>query len=68
MRHQNSVAVLAQVLLKVVDGMTVDDAVNVMTEAHVNGVALVVACAQDDAERYVENLRLNGLISSLEPR
>lgn len=36
-------------------------------EAHETGVALVVACAQDQAETYVETLRLNGLISSMEP-
>jgi hypothetical protein len=38
----------------------VDDAMNVMQEAHESGVALVVACAQDQAEGYVEDLRLNG--------
>jgi ATP-dependent Clp protease adapter protein ClpS len=36
-------------------------------EAHETGVALVVACAQDQAEGYVENLRLNGLVSTMEP-
>lgn len=36
-------------------------------EAHETGVALVIACAQDQAETYVESLRLNGLISSMEP-
>lgn len=36
-------------------------------EAHETGVAMVVACAQDQAETYVETLRLNGLISSMEP-
>lgn len=38
-----------------------------LQEAHETGVALVVACAQDTAETYVESLRLNGLISSMEP-
>lgn len=36
-------------------------------EAHVNGLALVTMCAQETAERYVESLRMNGLISTLEP-
>lgn len=36
-------------------------------EAHDTGVALVTACAQDLAECYVENLRLNGLTATLEP-
>ena len=32
-----------------------------------NGLACVIACAQEDAERYCEGLRTNGLISSTEP-
>lgn len=36
-------------------------------EAHINGLALVTMCAQETAERYVESLRMNGLISTLEP-
>lgn len=38
-----------------------------LQEAHISGVALVVACAQDEAEGYCEALRLNGLVASLEP-
>ncbi len=38
-----------------------------LQEAHINGLALVTMCAQEVAERYVESLRLNGLISTLEP-
>lgn len=38
-----------------------------LQEAHETGVALVVACAQDQAETYVETLRLNGLICTMEP-
>jgi ATP-dependent Clp protease adapter protein ClpS len=30
-------------------------------------VALVVACAQDQAEGYVEELRINGIIATMEP-
>lgn len=58
---------VVKVLLKVVDALAVDDAVNVMQEAHLTGVALVIACGQDQAESYVEGLRLNGLVSTLEP-
>lgn len=58
---------VVKVLLKVIDTMTVDDAVVVMQEAHEQGLALVVACPQEDAERYCEGLRLNGLTSSIEP-
>ena len=37
---------MVQVLLKVVDGTTVDDAVNIMQEAHMNGLAMVTQCSQ----------------------
>lgn len=36
-------------------------------EAHETGVAMVIACPQEDAERYCESLRLNGLTSTIEP-
>ncbi|GAB4814171.1 hypothetical protein N2152v2_001217 [Parachlorella kessleri] len=55
---------VVQVLLKVVEGFTPDEAVN---EAHINGLALVTMCAQEMAEVYVESMRLNGLIATLEP-
>jgi len=58
---------VVKVLLKIVDGLTVDDAVNIMQEAHLQGLALVIACAQSDAERYCNGLRNNGLISTIEP-
>jgi ATP-dependent Clp protease adaptor protein ClpS len=37
---------VVKVLLKVVDGFTVNDAMVVMQEAHETGVALVVTCPQ----------------------
>lgn len=58
---------VVKVLLKIVDQITVDDAVTVMQEAHETGVALVVACPQENAERYCEGLRLNGLTATIEP-
>lgn len=58
---------VVQVLLKVVEGYTVDDAVNVMHEAHMNGLAMVTQCAQEDAEKYCEGMRNSGLISTVEP-
>mmetsp|Transcript_5161 Transcript_5161/g.12706 ORF Transcript_5161/g.12706 Transcript_5161/m.12706 type:complete len:161 (-) Transcript_5161:2840-3322(-) len=58
---------VVKVLLKVVAGITMDDAVVVMQEAHETGVAMVIACPQEDAERYCESLRLNGLTSTIEP-
>ncbi|KXZ41318.1 hypothetical protein GPECTOR_557g576 [Gonium pectorale] len=58
---------VVNVLLKVVKEITMDDAVTVMQEAHETGVALVVACPQENAERYCEGLRLNGLTCTIEP-
>lgn len=58
---------VVQTLLKVVDVLTLDEAVNTMNEAHASGVALITMCAQHDAERYTEGLRTNGLTSSMEP-
>jgi ATP-dependent Clp protease adaptor protein ClpS len=58
---------VVQVLMKVIPGMTVDIAVNVMQEAHVNGVAVATTCGQEEAEEYCNSLRSNGLVSSIEP-
>ncbi len=58
---------VVQVLMKVIPGMTVDIAVNVMQEAHVNGLAVVIICPQHDAEEHCMQLRNNGLLSSIEP-
>lgn len=59
---------VVKTLMKVVDGLTVDDAVNIMNTAHMQDVALVIVCAQEQAEVYVSGLRRNGLTSSLEPQ
>ncbi|KAI5441797.1 ATP-dependent Clp protease adapter protein CLPS1, chloroplastic [Lathyrus oleraceus] len=58
---------VVQVLMKVIPGMTVDIAVNIMQEAHYNGLAVVIICAQVDAEDHCLQLRGNGLLSSIEP-
>lgn len=58
---------VVKVLLKTIEGFSVDDAVSVMSEAHEEGVAMVLACPQDEAEQYCESLRMNGLSSSIEP-
>ncbi|KAL7152730.1 hypothetical protein ABFS83_04G117900 [Erythranthe nasuta] len=58
---------VVQVLMKVIPGMTVDNAVNIMQEAHINGLAVVIICAQPDAEEHCTQLRGNGLLSSIEP-
>ncbi|GAB4828898.1 ATP-dependent Clp protease adapter protein CLPS1, chloroplastic [Ancistrocladus abbreviatus] len=58
---------VVQVLMKVIPGMTLDNAVNIMQEAHHNGLSVVIICAQADAEEHCMQLRGNGLLSSIEP-
>ncbi|KAK4280843.1 hypothetical protein QN277_012412 [Acacia crassicarpa] len=58
---------VVQVLMKVIPGMTLDNAVNIMQEAHHNGLSVVIICAQVDAEEHCMQLRGNGLLSSIEP-
>ncbi|XP_031104516.1 ATP-dependent Clp protease adapter protein CLPS1, chloroplastic-like [Ipomoea triloba] len=58
---------VVQVLMKVIPGMTLDNAVNIMQEAHHNGLSVVIICAQVDAEDHCTQLRGNGLLSSIEP-
>ncbi|KAM7471151.1 hypothetical protein LguiA_009334 [Lonicera macranthoides] len=58
---------VVQVLMKVIPGMTVDNAVNIMQEAHYNGLSVVIICDQADAEDHCMQLRGNGLLSSIEP-
>ncbi|XP_057815216.1 ATP-dependent Clp protease adapter protein CLPS1, chloroplastic [Cryptomeria japonica] len=58
---------VVQVLMKVIPGMTLDIAVNIMQEAHTNDIAVVIICAQVDAEEHCMKLRGNGLLSSIEP-
>lgn len=58
---------VVQVLLKVVEGYTVEDALNVMQEAHHNGLAIVTVCSQEQAESICEGMRNGGLISTMEP-
>ncbi|KAJ8445364.1 hypothetical protein Cgig2_010722 [Carnegiea gigantea] len=58
---------VVQVLMKVIPGMTLDNAVNIMQEAHYNGLSVVIICAQADAEEHCMKLRNNGLLSSIEP-
>ncbi|ONM04607.1 hypothetical protein Zm00014a_040400 [Zea mays] len=58
---------VVKVLMKVIPGMTVDNAVNIMQEAHVNGLSVVIVCSQSEAEEHCTSLRGNGLRSSIEP-
>ncbi len=63
----NSMEYVVQVLLQTVANLTQPQAVDIMMEAHTNGVALVITCAQEHAEFYCETLKNNGLTSTIEP-
>lgn len=63
----NSMEYVVQTLMKTVAGMTQPQAVNIMMEAHTNGMALVITCALEPAEFYCETLKNHGLSSSIEP-
>lgn len=63
----NSMEYVVQTLIQTVAGMTQPQAVNIMMEAHTNGLALVITCALEPAEFYSETLKSHGLSSSIEP-
>ena len=63
----NSMEYVVQVLMKTVPSITQPQAVDIMMEAHTNGMALVITCAQEHAEFYCETLKNHGLISTIEP-
>ncbi|MDJ0555888.1 MAG: ATP-dependent Clp protease adapter ClpS [Microcoleaceae cyanobacterium MO_207.B10] len=63
----NSMEYVVQTLMKTVPSLTQPQAVNIMMEAHSNGIALVITCALEHAEFYCENLKNHGLTSTIEP-
>ncbi len=63
----NSMEYVVQVLLTTVPNLTQPQAVSIMMEAHTNGIALVITCAQEHAEFYCETLKNHGLTSTIEP-
>ncbi|WP_013321113.1 ATP-dependent Clp protease adapter ClpS [Gloeothece verrucosa] len=63
----NSMEYVVQTLMKTVAGMTQPQAVNIMMEAHTNGMALVITCTLEHAEFYCETLKAHGLTSTIEP-
>jgi ATP-dependent Clp protease adaptor protein ClpS len=63
----NSMEYVVQTLMQTVAGMTQPQAVNIMMEAHTNGMGLVITCALEPAEFYSETLKSHGLSSSIEP-
>lgn len=63
----NTMEYVVQTLMQTVAGMTQPQAVNIMMEAHSNGLALVITCALEHAEFYCETLKNHGLTSTIEP-
>jgi ATP-dependent Clp protease adaptor protein ClpS len=63
----NSMEYVVQTLMQTVAGITQPQAVDIMMEAHVNGIALVITCALEHAEFYCETLKNHGLTSTIEP-
>jgi ATP-dependent Clp protease adaptor protein ClpS len=63
----NGMEYVVQVLIETVPNLTQPQAVDIMMEAHTNGLALVITCAQEHAEFYSETLRGRGLSSTIEP-
>lgn len=63
----NSMEHVVQTLMTTVPSLTQPQAVDIMMEAHTNGIALVITCAQEHAEFYCETLKNHGLTSTIEP-
>ncbi|MEH2152586.1 ATP-dependent Clp protease adapter ClpS [Nostoc sp.] len=63
----NSMEHVVQSLIATVPSLTQPQAISIMMEAHTNGLALVITCAQEHAEFYCETLKSHGLSSTIEP-
>ena len=58
---------VVEILIKIIPGMQLPQATDIMLEAHNNGMAVVIIVPQEHAEFYCEQLKLHGLFSSIEP-
>ncbi len=63
----NSMDFVVHALLQTVQRLSVDEAIKIMLEAHLNGKALVVICPKETAEFYRAGLEGYGLTSTIEP-
>ncbi len=63
----NPMEYVVQTLIQTIAGLTQPQAVNIMMEAHANGLALVITCEMEHAEFYSETLNNHGLTSTIEP-
>jgi ATP-dependent Clp protease adaptor protein ClpS len=63
----NSMPRVVIILKKVIPGMTLAKATQIMYEAHTSGQAVVKSCHKELAELYEERLQAEGLTVSIEP-
>lgn len=63
----NSMEHVVETLVSTVPSLSQPQAVDIMMEAHTNGMALVITCAFEHAEHYSELLKMHGLSSTIEP-
>ncbi|AFY53924.1 hypothetical protein Riv7116_1359 [Rivularia sp. PCC 7116] len=63
----NAMEYVVEILITTVPSLSQPQAVSIMMEAHTNGFALVITCAQEHAEFYSETLKTHGLNSTIEP-
>lgn len=54
-------------LVRTVSSLSVEDAAQIMLQAHLNGTAQVIVCLKEQAEHYRERLEHYGLTSTIEP-
>jgi ATP-dependent Clp protease adaptor protein ClpS len=63
----NAMAHVVHALISSVPSLTADEAMRIMLEAHLQGVAQVTVCPKEAAEHYRERLESFGLTSTIEP-
>lgn len=63
----NTMDHVVQSLMKTVPGLTREEAVDIMLEAHHHGQATVVECRKEEAEHYRDGLESCGLTATIEP-
>jgi ATP-dependent Clp protease adaptor protein ClpS len=63
----NSMDFVVLALMRTVQRLTLDEAIKIMLEAHLNGVAVVIVCPKETAEHYRDGLESYGLTSTIEP-
>lgn len=63
----NDMEFVVAALVKTVSALSVEDAAQIMLQAHLNGSAQVIVCLKELAEHYRERLEHYGLTSTIEP-